>query len=169
MTLYIALLRLLHVGGGVLWAGAILFISFFLMPTVRALGPDGGRFVQSMGQVTKLSRILPGSALTTIIAGALLYWEVSGGLNPAWLVTPAGITLSLGALAALRAFFGPASALAKGQKRTLALMQGIAGRAPNEAEARELKELQAKVPGRYRELTVLMILAVLCMALFRVI
>lgn len=169
MTLYLALLRLLHVGAGVLWAGAILFMAFFLMPTVRTLGPDGGRFVQTMGQVTKLSRILPGSALTTIVAGALLYWEVSGGLNPAWLVTPAGLMLSLGALSAILAFFGPASALARGQKRTIALMQGQQGGAPNEAEVRELKALQAKVPVRYRELTALMILAVLCMALFRVI
>lgn len=163
MDLYLALLRLLHVGGGVVWAGAIFFMAFFLMPTARALGPDGGKFMQSMGQVTKLSRILPGSAITTILAGALLYWEVSGGLNPTWLLTPAGITLTVGALAAIRAFFGPASALAKGQKRAAAL------RAPNEAEARELQALQAKVPGRYRELTALMILAVLCMALFRVI
>lgn len=169
MDLYLALLRLLHVGAGVLWAGAIFFMAFFLMPTVRALGPDGGKFVQSMGQVTKLSRVLPGSALTTILAGALLYWEVSGGFNPRWLVTPAGITLSVGAIAAILAFFGPASALARGQKRTIALMKDLNTRAPNEAEARELKALQAKVPGRYRQLVTLMLLAVLCMALFRVI
>lgn len=44
-----------------------------------------------------------------------------------------------------------------------------AGGAPSQAQVMELKGLQAKVPGYYRQLTTLMILAVVTMALYRVV
>lgn len=169
MDFYMILLRFLHIAGGVFWVGTIFFMAFFLMPAVQAAGPDGGKFMKVFGRVSNLSRVLPLAALTTIISGLLMFWRLSGFLSPAWLTTPAGIALSIGGLAALLAFFGPANSIARTMKRTMAIAQAMesAGGPPSEAKMAELKGLQAKIPGYYRQLTFLMAVAVLCMAIFR--
>jgi hypothetical protein len=41
-------LRVVHVVGGVFWAGAILFVVHFLEPAVRDAGPDGARVMQAL-------------------------------------------------------------------------------------------------------------------------
>lgn len=40
------LARFVHVVAGVAWAGALIFIGWFLLPAARATGPAGGAFVQ---------------------------------------------------------------------------------------------------------------------------
>jgi hypothetical protein len=46
----------------------------------------------------RLTRMLTGAGITTVVAGLLLYWPTSGGLNGDWLKTPQGITLTIGAI-----------------------------------------------------------------------
>jgi uncharacterized membrane protein len=49
------LLRLIHILAGVFWVGAIFLIAGFLLPTARAMGREGGRFMQHL----MLQRRLP--------------------------------------------------------------------------------------------------------------
>lgn len=97
------ILRLVHVALGVFWAGTLLFIVIFLEPSVRAVGPDGARVMQAL-QRRQLLNVLPVVAALTILSGLALYWEVSGGLTPGWVHSPVGVTLTIGAVAALIAF-----------------------------------------------------------------
>ena len=81
---YILILRLLHIVFGILWAGSVLFFTLFIMPALKASGPDGVKFMQNPGesQDTRVAAMV--SAIITIIAGFLLIWKLSGGFQPEW-------------------------------------------------------------------------------------
>jgi hypothetical protein len=38
---YLLILRLLHIGCGISWAGTVIFVAFFIDPAVKSSGPDG--------------------------------------------------------------------------------------------------------------------------------
>ena len=57
--------RILHVGLGVFWAGAMFFIVFLLEPSVRSVGPEGGRVMQAL-QKRGFLTIMPAVAVLTI-------------------------------------------------------------------------------------------------------
>lgn len=97
------LLRLLHIVLGVYWVGAIVFTALYLEPSVRAVGPPGG---QVMAQLVKRGHlnVMPIVALITILTGIELYRRVSAGFQPAWIGSPRGMTLTVGAVTAIVAF-----------------------------------------------------------------
>ena len=103
MNLEMVSMRLIHIGFGVFWAGAIFFIVLFLEPSVRAAGPDGARVMQGLQQ-RKLLTILPAAAALTILSGIALYWRVSVGFNGDWMASPVGTSLTIGAVASIAAF-----------------------------------------------------------------
>ena len=104
-SLVITLLRIIHIFGAVPWVGGAIFLASVLGPTVRAAGPEGGRFMMRMASFGALSRVLTIASISTIAAGVLLYYPTSGNLNGNWLASPHGITLTLGAIVGILAFF----------------------------------------------------------------
>src|SRR3954464_13427291 len=103
-SLYITLLRIIHIFGAVTWVGGSIFMASVMGPTVRAAGPDGGRFMMRLASFGQLSRVLTISGILTVLAGLLLYYPTSGGFNGAWLSSGHGITLTIGAIIGLLAF-----------------------------------------------------------------
>ncbi|HEY9382180.1 MAG TPA: hypothetical protein VIP80_01585 [Gemmatimonadales bacterium] len=97
------LLRLIHIAGGVFWAGTMLFAAVFLEPSVREAGPDGAKVMLGLMR-RKYMVVMPIVAALTILAGVGLLEQVSGGFHPDWMSSPTGITLSLGAAIAILAF-----------------------------------------------------------------
>jgi uncharacterized membrane protein len=96
-------LRLIHILLGVFWAGTIFFLVSFLEPSIRGAGPAGGQVMQQLNARRFLTH-LPIIAALTILSGFGLYWRVSAGFEPAWMGSPVGVTLGIGAAAALVAF-----------------------------------------------------------------
>ncbi len=103
MNAVMIVLRLVHIGLGVVWAGAIFFVVIFLEPSVREAGPDGARVMQGLAKRNYLN-ILPVVAGLTILSGIALYWLVSGGLSSGWITTSYGMSLTVGGITALLAF-----------------------------------------------------------------
>ncbi|MBI5300932.1 MAG: hypothetical protein HY868_02255 [Chloroflexi bacterium] len=101
MDIVMIVLRLAHIFGGVFWAGGTFILVGNIEPTVRGLGPEGGRFMQRFAGAGGFSRAMSIAAATTVIAGALLYWRASLGFSAAWFATGSGITLTIGALAGI--------------------------------------------------------------------
>src|SRR5262245_34625744 len=97
-ALYLTILRIIHIFAAVSWVGGGIFMMSVINPTVQLAGPEGGRFMLQLAKYGRLVRVLSGAGVTTVVAGLLLYWPTSGGLNPAWLSSPRGITLTLGAI-----------------------------------------------------------------------
>jgi uncharacterized membrane protein len=169
MDLYMVTLRFVHIGAGVFWAGAVFFVWLFLLPTVRAVGPDGAKFMQTLTRVTKLATVLPLSALATIVSGLLMFWSLSSGLSAAWLVTPSGMVLSVGALIGTITFVLPGMRLLRINRRVAALGQVIAqaGGTPTEEQLLEMRSLQGRIPGLYNKIGIMLTISVTCMATFR--
>jgi len=168
VDLYVAILRVLHIGAGVLWAGATFFVISFLIPTVQAAGPEGGRFMQRLSQ-GPYPRALSAAAILTIATGLLLYWRDSAGLQAAWVGSAFGLTLTIGALAGVIAFFWgvfrtkPVADRLGELGKTLAAVAGP----PSPAQMSEVQQLQAKLTSGARIVAYLLGLTVLTMAAAR--
>ncbi len=96
-------LRLIHILGGVYWAGTIFFFVTFLEPSLRALGPDGGKVMIKFFERGYL-KLLPAVAVVTMLSGVWLLWIVSAGFDSAWMGSRLGMAFSTGAAAAIIAF-----------------------------------------------------------------
>jgi uncharacterized membrane protein len=96
--IYLTVLRIIHIFSAVTWVGGGIFLLSVLTPTVRDAGPDGGRFMLQLSKYGRLGRLLTISSVLTVLAGLLLYYPTSGGLNSGWLKSINGITLTIGAI-----------------------------------------------------------------------
>lgn len=94
------LMRILHLGLGVFWAGTLLFTAFFLFPAMRDAGPDGAKVGAQLVR-RNFAVIMPLTAIVTILAGLWLYWRISGGFNPEYMRTPAAMAYGTGGAAAI--------------------------------------------------------------------
>lgn len=103
MTLSVLISRILHIGLGVFWAGAMFFMVFLLEPSVRSVGPEGGRVMQAL-QKRGFMTIMPAVAVLTILSGGFLYWRIVAGFGIDGLSTPFGMALTVGGIASLAAF-----------------------------------------------------------------
>lgn len=103
MNPLVSVLRLVHILSGVYWAGTIFFFVTFLEPSLRSLGPDGGKVMIRFFERGYL-KLIPAFAFTTVLSGLWLLWIVSGGFDAAWMGSGSGIALSTGGALAIIAF-----------------------------------------------------------------
>ena len=102
MNWLLLVLRLVHVGGGAMWVGMMAFMTFFLSPALAEVGPEGGKLMAAL-QRRRIMVIMPVIALLTIASGFWLMAHLYGG--PGNLAASRmGVTLNVGALAAIVAF-----------------------------------------------------------------
>ncbi|HEY8793641.1 MAG TPA: hypothetical protein VIM15_01765 [Gemmatimonadaceae bacterium] len=163
------LARFIHVVVGVTWAGALIFIAWFLLPAVRATGPAGGTFMQQIVRVQKLPVYLIGLMALTILSGLSLFWLDVTAFGEAWMHTGPGRTFSLGgALAIVTAILG-SSVNAPTARKIGELSASIqaSGTPPSAAQAAELARLQNRLYRAGQAAAVLMLLAVTCMGVAR--
>lgn len=95
------LLRLVHILAGIFWVGAIFLIAGFLLPTLRATGREGGRFIQHLMQKRRLPIFLAIAMLLTVLSGFTLYGRMVSATHGAWAGTRPGIAYGVGGLAAI--------------------------------------------------------------------
>ncbi len=98
-----AIPRLLHMIAGVFWVGAALMPTYFISLTVGAPREAGQGFMRHLMDQTNFNLVMWTSALTTVSAGAVLYWLDSDGFTSAWIRSGPGIGFGV---AAVFAFLG---------------------------------------------------------------
>ena len=101
---YLIILRLLHIVCGVFWAGATLYLAGFVIPAVKALGPDGGKFMQQLARTNKLPVVMNVTGTVTVVAGILLIARLSGTFQWEWFTSAHGMLLTIGGTLGLLAF-----------------------------------------------------------------
>lgn len=162
-------LRILHIGAGVFWAGAAWFFFLYIEPTAKALGPDAGRFMHHMIAVRRLVSVFLAASTITVLAGAVLFWRVSNGFDPAWLSSGMGWGLTVGAVAAVIAWL--IGILVVSRKVTeldqLGTAVAAAGRPPTAEEGARLHRLQATLHTAGLADAILITIAVVGMATAR--
>jgi hypothetical protein len=163
------LARFVHVVAGVAWAGALIFIGWFLTPAIRASGPAGGALMQQLVRVQRLPVYLMTLMALTILSGLSLFWLDISAFGQAWMHTGAGRTFSAGgALAILVAIFGMAVNV-PASKKLGAIMASIheSGSQPSAEQAAEVGRLQNRLYRAGQVAAVLILLAVICMGVAR--
>ena len=100
LTLH-TVLRLVHIFAGVFWAGANLMMAGFINPSIKATAPDSSKFMQYLAQKSGYPRSAEIAGWLTVLAGLTLYWWVSGGFQPAWIISRYGMALTIGGLLAI--------------------------------------------------------------------
>jgi hypothetical protein len=165
----VTLLRLVHILFGVYWAGTIFFFATYLEPTLRALGPDGGKVMIEMFRRRYLT-VLPVAATLTVLSGVWLLSITSGGFDPVFMGSRMGVTLSVGGLAAIGALLigvfvmRPAAMRIWGIARAMPTLTDDATRA---ARMAEMTALRARTQASARIIFVLLLVAVVTMAIAR--
>ncbi|MFN2589982.1 MAG: hypothetical protein ABR518_04355 [Actinomycetota bacterium] len=169
MDVYLIVLRILHILAGVFWVGSSLMLFFFVQPTAKALGPQGGPFMGHLTQQRKLPVAITVAGAVTVLAGLLLYWESSAGLDGDWITSGPGLSLTVGGLFALTAFVIGLLIVRPTVDRMGAVAGAVqaSGGPPSEAQAAELQRLQGKLRALGTTNSALLILAVAAMAAAR--
>lgn len=167
MTLLL-LLRLLHIVLGMFWAGTVIFIALYLIPSVRDAGPDGAKVMQAL-QRRHVLEIVPTAAVLTILSGLWLFWHDTAG-HAGWARTPMGTSLSLGALSAIVGFLVGmfvmrAATIQAG--RLAASLEGLPAGPEKDARAARVQRLRLRAAVSARWVAGLLVLAAAFMAVAR--
>jgi hypothetical protein len=161
-------LRVVHVGLGAFWAGAVLFINLFLAPSLQASAPESTRVLVELRRRRYFGTLLVVGACT-LLSGFALLWLDSAGLSPDWLRSGFGLSLLLGAGAALTAFLLAIVVVRPAVVEMGALQRELAS-PDGPARAAALNRVQAigrRLTAAGRWTVVLLVIALLGMAVGR--
>lgn len=167
MNLVMVVLRLIHIVSGIFWVGVIWYMALFFLPRVRAFGQERGRIMQTMA-APPFPQYMTAASVGTVVSGILMFWYSSAGFSAAWLVTPAGVVLTVAGLLGL-------GVVAEGVfvQRPIGTRMGELGRQaargepPNPAVMQEMQALAARLERATYRGAYLLALAAIGMATFR--
>lgn len=147
LTLYLIVLRLVHVVASMCWAGGGFIFFLFIEPTAKTLAPMGMQFVQHMVNKRRFSIFMVISSTLTVLSGALLVWQAASGHWLAWLQTGPGLGFALGSLVGIVVYFIGMFGVNPRAKRLAQIGAQIqaAGGAPTPAQGAELQKLDKEM------------------------
>ena len=169
MDSLIVALRLIHIVGGVYWAGTIFFFVTFLEPSLRSLGPEGGKVMIRFFERGYLT-LIPVVATLTLLSGLWLLWIFSSGFDSRYMGSTVGIAFSTGGLFAILAYvvgmtvMRPAGARIWEIARRLPVATDESAR---NALTAEMERLRARTGLAARTVFALLVIAVALMAIAR--
>jgi uncharacterized membrane protein len=167
--LYVLVLRIVHIVAGTLWVGAAVSYFFFVEPTVKLLGPAGPKFMQGLIEKRRYPAFMNTVSMLTIVAGILLYWTASGGLQPAWITSGPGLGFTIGAIVAI-VVFGIGFFMIRPRAERLGALGkeiGMAGGPPTPDQVAELQKLDAEMRRIERVDVILLTISLIAMATAR--
>jgi hypothetical protein len=143
-------LLLVHVFFGILWGGGAIAAGFFIIPSVLEAGPAGGAVMAGVMR-RRFPILMSVAAGLVVLSGLRLY---SMRFSTAFLGTPEGIVLTLGAVLGLGGFFMGVFSQRPTAQRLGALGAQIAagGGPPTPEQAAEMQALRARL-GKVARLT----------------
>jgi hypothetical protein len=163
----IVILRLLHIVIGAAWLGAVVMVTFFISPTVRATGAVGGQFVGALMQRTHLPIWLLAAGAITILSGGALYGMFYAGIP--WDALGPHVAYGVGGILALVAFAIGFFLSRPLGARFAALSKALAsqGAPPNAAQVAERDALSARLGTLGLVIALLLLAATALMAVGR--
>ena len=165
----VIVLRLVHVVCGALWVGMVAFSTFFLLPAIQEVGPDGGKVMAAV-QRRGLMTIMPLMALAAIISGLWLYLKAAAGMHAEFARSPVGLAFGLGGLAAIVAWLLGVVVLRPSMTKAMAIMQSLppsAGADQRQSAMAEANRLRQRAGRAGRATAHLVLFAVAAMAIAR--
>jgi hypothetical protein len=138
-------LRLIHILAGVFWVGSVFLIAGFLIPTMRASGAEGGRFVQTLMQRQRLPLYLGVAGALTVLSGAGMYARMVAATHGAWAHTAPGIAFGVGGLAAIVGGFTGSIISGAAGRRMAVIGQTVGPGGPSAEQRAEMGRLQERI------------------------
>ena len=166
---YLIVLRLIHIICAVFWTGATLYLAGFIIPAVKALGPEGGKFMQQLSRTNKLPLVMNIAGTFTVIAGILLIERISGGFQAEWFGTPHGIIVSIGGTSALIGYVIGITVNLPAIIRMAAIGKSIAasGTPPSPEQLQELQKIRNKLFTATNIIAIFLLIALINMSIVR--
>ena len=142
MNFWMSILRLVHIFGGIMWAGSGLFLAGFVLPASKLMGKEGQAFMQTLTGRTRFSQMMAASSGSTLLSGLIMYYLLFGFLAP--LNTGPGLALTVGGLAGIGAFIVGTVVQGGSARRMEAIGKAVAaaGGPPSPEQLAELEQLQ---------------------------
>lgn len=165
----VIVLRFVHVVFGAIWVGMVVFATFFMMPAVQEVGPDGGKVMAAI-QRRGLMTVMPLLALGALISGVWLYIRAAAGMHAEFARSPVGMAFGLGGLAAIVAWLLGVAVLRPSMMKAMALGQSLGASAGAEERQRVMGEAQrfrARAASAGRATAYLLLFSVTAMAVAR--
>lgn len=143
----LVILRLVHIGFGVFWVGAVFTQVLFLAPVANAIGPAAAPFQYQLVRRRRFASAVLWSAILTIAAGIWLLWSTSNGLDPDALFAPSRIGFTLGGVLAILAFAVGSTYVYPRTMRIAGILDGpmTEGRPPTPEEGAALRALAGQL------------------------
>jgi hypothetical protein len=142
MDVLMVAMRIIHILLGVFWAGTIFFVVLYLEPSVRAAGPDGAKVMQGIMD-RKFMTVMPTVAFLTIAWGTVILMKLMRVMPDGFMGTPYGISLSVGATAAMVAFIIGITVMRSATLAAGKLMAEINGQPENADNDKKMAQVQA--------------------------
>ena len=160
--------RLIHVVGGALWVGAMVFVTAFLAPAIRDAGPDGAKVMGGIAR-RRFMQIVPAVAILTLLSGIYLYWRVSAGFDYNYLKSGPGHAYAMGGILAIVAFVIGLTITRPAMMKSMSLAQSAASASPEERDAMmaQAQALRARSAKAGVIVAWLLVMAVIAMAVGR--
>jgi hypothetical protein len=165
----VIVLRFVHVVAGAIWVGMVVFTTFFLMPAIQEVGPDGGKVMAAV-QRRGLMTVMPILALGALISGIWLYLRAAAGMHAEFARSPVGMAFGLGGLAAIAAWVLGVAVLRPSMLKAMALGQSLGPSASAEERQSvmaEAQRLRARAAAASRATAYLLLFSVAAMAVAR--
>lgn len=137
------ILILIHLSCGVVWAGGLITVGFFVVPAVFESGPAGGAVIAGIMR-RRFATLMTAAGALVVVSGLRLYML---RFSADWIGSANGIVLTLGALLGLAAFIIGVFVQKPTATRFAALGAKLAssGDAPSAEEAAELEALRVRL------------------------
>ena len=165
MNIYLLVLRLVHIFTGIIWGGGALIMEFFIGRSVVATGTSGQAFAQHLMTKLRMHNFMTVMAISTVLAGILLYWHDSNGFTSGWMKSSTGIGFTIGAVYGLIAFiFGAIFGASNGR---LAMVSSQIQGKPTEEQLTQIQAIQKRIRSVSPIHVYSMILAMIFMATAR--
>lgn len=160
-------LRALHILVAALWVGAGIFLTAFLMPVMRRLGPHGAPVMAAMAQ-RRMGPFMAAIGALTVLSGLWLYWIYTRGLDAGIALSAPGIMLGLGGLAGILAAILGGAVIGRSVERIRQLgtqLRDMPDGAPKLAQQDALVRLHRRAALASKCDATLLVVALLLMAL----
>ena len=141
-------------------------MAAFLTPAAAAAGPEAGRFMRRLFGESRLPMVLGLSAGLNVLSGFALYGQDSNGFHLAWIASPTGLTLTIGALSTILAMVTGAASGRAGS-RLEAVGREIETSGPSPERMATIAALRTRVGTSSAVSAALLLIAVVTMAIAR--
>jgi len=169
MSPLITVLRLTHILCGVYWAGTVFFFVTFLEPTIRSLGPDGGKVMLRLLERGYM-KLVPMVAVVTVLSGLWLLWIQSSGFDANYMRSSIGMSLSTGGGLAILALIIGITVMRPAGARVFAIakqLPELRDESQKKTLMAEMESARARLGGGGRIVFALLVGAVALMAVAR--